>query len=75
MDSRIFKEVMGLVVLPLKKQARLMLYQSRIHGDFYRMTIYFFSFNRLDLPAYKSLEVLSQKLTWAIEETMGFMQE
>ncbi|KAI0551642.1 HECT-domain-containing protein [Xylaria curta] len=32
-------------------------------------------FNRLDLPAYKSLEALQQKLTIAVEETMGFGQE
>jgi len=32
-------------------------------------------FNRLDLPAYKSLEMLQQKLTIAVEETMGFGQE
>ena len=33
------------------------------------------SFNRLDLPAYKSLEALQTKLTMAVEETMGFGQE
>ncbi|KAI0007938.1 HECT-domain-containing protein [Xylariaceae sp. FL0662B] len=32
-------------------------------------------FNRLDLPAYKSLEQLQSKLTIAVEETMGFGQE
>ncbi|TVY60902.1 E3 ubiquitin-protein ligase RSP5 [Lachnellula suecica] len=32
-------------------------------------------FNRLDLPAYKSLEQLQTKLTMAVEETMGFGQE
>ncbi|KAI0913926.1 HECT-domain-containing protein [Ustulina deusta] len=32
-------------------------------------------FNRLDLPPYKSLEQLQQKLTIAVEETMGFGQE
>ncbi|KAI1750772.1 HECT-domain-containing protein [Xylaria castorea] len=32
-------------------------------------------FNRLDLPSYKSLEALQQKLTIAVEETMGFGQE
>lgn len=35
----------------------------------------FYSFNRLDLPPYKSLEQLQQKLTIAVEETMGFGQE
>lgn len=33
------------------------------------------SFNRLDLPPYKNLEALQQKLTIAVEETMGFGQE
>ncbi|KAI8894491.1 E3 ubiquitin-protein ligase RSP5 [Globomyces pollinis-pini] len=32
-------------------------------------------FNRLDLPPYKSYDVLCSKLTLAIEETMGFAQE
>ncbi|KAF4551761.1 PE3 ubiquitin-protein ligase hulA-like protein [Elsinoe fawcettii] len=32
-------------------------------------------FNRLDLPPYKTFEALKEKLTWAVEETMGFGQE
>lgn len=32
-------------------------------------------FNRLDLPPYKSLDALQNKLTIAVEETMGFGQE
>ncbi|KAH9923973.1 ubiquitin-protein ligase [Epithele typhae] len=32
-------------------------------------------FNRIDLPPYKDYETLEQKLTWAVEETMGFGQE
>ncbi|AEO59261.1 hypothetical protein MYCTH_2307409 [Thermothelomyces thermophilus ATCC 42464] len=32
-------------------------------------------FNRLDLPPYETLEMLQQKLTMAVEETMGFGQE
>ncbi|KAI8998099.1 HECT-domain-containing protein [Gaertneriomyces semiglobifer] len=32
-------------------------------------------FNRLDLPPYRSKEVLEKKLVVAVEETMGFMQE
>ncbi|EHY55694.1 hypothetical protein HRR83_007909 [Exophiala dermatitidis] len=32
-------------------------------------------FNRLDLPPYKSYEVLQQKLSIAVEETLGFGQE
>lgn len=33
------------------------------------------SFNRLDLPPYRSLEQLREKLLFAIEETEGFGQE
>ncbi|KAJ9106012.1 hypothetical protein QFC19_003348 [Naganishia cerealis] len=32
-------------------------------------------FNRIDLPPYKSYEALEQKLTIAVEETLGFGQE
>ncbi|TXT05323.1 uncharacterized protein COLE_06643 [Cutaneotrichosporon oleaginosum] len=32
-------------------------------------------FNRIDLPAYKSYDALEQKLTLAVEETVGFGQE
>ena len=34
-----------------------------------------FSFNRLDLPPYRSYEQLKEKLNFAIEETEGFGQE
>lgn len=34
-----------------------------------------FSFNRLDLPPYKSYDQLVEKLNYAIEETEGFGQE
>jgi hypothetical protein len=34
-----------------------------------------FSFNRLDLPPYKSYEALENKLSIAVEETLGFGQE
>lgn len=33
------------------------------------------SFNRLDLPPYKNYETLLQKLSIAVEETLGFGQE
>jgi hypothetical protein len=33
------------------------------------------SFNRIDLPPYKSYETLVNKLTLAVEETVGFGQE
>lgn len=37
--------------------------------------LFLFSFNRLDLPPYKSYEQLKEKLLFAIEETEGFGQE
>lgn len=45
-----------------------------------KYTVWFFSlfllsFNRLDLPPYKSYEQLKEKLLFAIEETEGFGQE
>ena len=33
------------------------------------------SFNRLDLPPYKTYEQLREKLMYAVEETEGFAQE
>lgn len=33
------------------------------------------SFNRLDLPPYKTYDVLNSKLSTAVEETLGFGQE
>lgn len=33
------------------------------------------SFNRLDIPPYKSYEALENKLSIAVEETLGFGQE
>ena len=39
------------------------------------VVFFIFSFNRLDLPPYKSYEQLVEKLTFAIEETEGFAQE
>lgn len=33
------------------------------------------SFNRLDLPPYKTHEILEHKLSIAVEETLGFGQE
>lgn len=35
----------------------------------------YLSFNRLDLPDYKSYDDLAGKLTIAVEETVGFGQE
>lgn len=42
---------------------------------FLKLAILTFSFNRLDLPPYKSYEQLKEKLLFAIEETEGFGQE
>lgn len=32
-------------------------------------------FNRIDIPQYKSYAILVQKLSMAVEETVGFLQE
>lgn len=40
-----------------------------------RQLLIFCSFNRLDLPPYKSYDALNAKLTIAVEETVGFGQE
>jgi hypothetical protein len=71
--------------LPLKRQERSIRFLKPILGKLFRMVIIFFfipnivlspaSFNRLDLPPYKSIAILDAKLTMAIEETMGFAQE
>jgi hypothetical protein len=44
-----------------------------LHEDVFANAIS--SFNRLDLPPYKNLDMLQGKLTMAVEETMGFGQE
>lgn len=43
--------------------------------NLYYELYYISSFNRLDLPPYKSYEQLKEKLMFAIEETEGFGQE
>lgn len=43
--------------------------------DVCRLILYLCSFNRLDLPEYKTYDALANKLTTAVEETVGFGQE
>lgn len=40
-----------------------------------KLLILFYSFNRIDMPPYKTYEALVAKLTMAVEETVGFGQE
>lgn len=40
-----------------------------------KMTDTLNSFNRIDMPPYKTYESLVAKLTMAVEETVGFGQE
>lgn len=40
-----------------------------------KILIFLYSFNRIDMPPYKSYEALVAKLTMAVEETVGFGQE
>ena len=39
------------------------------------LLIRWYSFNRLDLPEYKTYQDLASRLTTAVEETVGFGQE
>jgi hypothetical protein len=39
------------------------------------LIILYHSFNRIDMPPYKTYEALVAKLTMAVEETVGFGQE
>lgn len=49
---------------------------KKITGESWKQIFgHFPSFNRLDLPPYKSYEQLKEKLMFAIEETEGFGQE
>lgn len=84
MDSRIYKEATGLGDLQLKNLGPTKRYPSHILGTrgyiyifavYVHMLITICSFNRLDLPEYKTYEALSTKLTIAVEETVGFGQE
>ena len=39
------------------------------------INVFYFSFNRIDMPPYKSYDALVAKLSLAVEETLGFGQE
>jgi len=73
--------VMVLDVSLSRKLERSRIYRRVILGKsdcvklFSPTVLTLFSFNRLDLPPYKSLEELTKKITWAVEETVGFGQE
>jgi hypothetical protein len=80
--SRISRVAMGRDDLQSRRRASLISCQSRIHGMLPRYSMFIcskanmkHSFNRLDLPGYKTFEALNQKLTIAVEETVGFGQE
>ena len=83
--SRICKEVTDPEDLRSRSQVLTKPCLNRIHGkederhwvSFVRLafTDMACSFNRLDLPDYKSYDDLSGKLTIAVEETVGFGQE
>ena len=82
MDSKIYKEVTVLEDSPSRNLALIRLYQNHTRGQFsvfsrshIELRLTSVSFNRLDLPDYKSYEDLSGKLTIAVEETVGFGQE
>lgn len=48
-------------------------YGTAVLWTYMALTIH--SFNRLDLPPYKSYDTLQSKLSTAVEETLGFGQE
>ena len=79
--SRIFRAAMVPDGLQSRRLVRRKLYQSRTLGKLLRLWVYIMirlttsSFNRLDLPEYKSYEALASKLLIAVEETVGFGQE
>lgn len=72
-----FKE--NVVLLGSKRGLTVNKHQGRLSPMPSWNTVYFVfffpSFNRLDLPPYKSYEQLKEKLMFAIEETEGFGQE
>ena len=86
MDSKIYKGVMAQGGSPLKSPDLIKPYPSRTPGtlttgggdsklDGSLRINRSYSFNRLDLPEYKTYEALASKLTIAVEETVGFGQE
>jgi hypothetical protein len=81
MVSRICRAVMDQEDSPLKRLERSMLCPRVTHGmavpSLSRLPCADLSssFNRLDLPPYKSYDALQGKLSTAVEETLGFGQE
>src|SRR5256885_16470410 len=82
MVSKISKGAMVQGGLRSRRQARSTLCPRAILGMFQpppslrlAMLMICASFNRLDLPPYKSYELLNTKLSTAVEETLGFGQE
>ena len=78
MDSKIYKGAMDHAVLQSKKREISVNFPKPILGmlspyPFQFLT--FCSFNRIDMPPYKSYDQLVQKLSLAVEETVGFGQE
>jgi len=47
-------------------------FKKDFHSKFTYVVIYFFSFNRLDLPPYDTYQKLKEKLIKAIEGSQGF---
>lgn len=82
MGSKICKAVTVREDLRLKRLESPINYPSRTHGTYpvsYAILSPYInsytSFNRLDLPPYKTFDALNNKLTIAVEETVGFGQE
>jgi len=64
-----------MVSYPIKSNSSDFHFLNNIYMVLIEFFYFYLSFNRLDIPPYKSYEQLLEKLTFAIEETEGFGQE
>jgi len=64
-----------MVSYPIKRNSSDFHFLNNIYMVLIEFFYFYLSFNRLDIPPYKSYEQLLEKLTFAIEETEGFGQE
>jgi hypothetical protein len=78
MASRIYKEAMDHAVSQSKKLEMSVNFPKHILGTLphqHLLRTNGCSFNRIDMPPYKSYDQLVAKLSLAVEETVGFGQE
>jgi E3 ubiquitin-protein ligase NEDD4 len=75
MVLKICKEAMDRVVSPSRRPVISVNFLKHIHGIPPCPFSSNYSFNRIDMPPYKSYDQLVAKLSLAVEETVGFGQE